>query len=273
MNAWGYADLLAKVPAGADWILADALAGEAIDPRAWSIVQPRLRELLGGPEGVRSRQPEAIARLVEGLMLAGFAMQASRSSRAASGAEHQFSHLWDMQHHTHEGRAPSHGFKVGIGTLASTALCEFMLTQSLDQLDIEACIATWPDESGRARAVRECFGEGELTALALHESGAKALEAPALRAHLEQVRRLWPELRGRVREQLIPFARLKAMLQDVGAPVEPEQIGITRQRLRESYRQACFIRRRFTVLDLAIRTGYLDRALDHIFGPQGAWPS
>ena len=28
MNAWGYADLLAKVPAGADWILADAVGAE-----------------------------------------------------------------------------------------------------------------------------------------------------------------------------------------------------------------------------------------------------
>src|SRR4029077_17844815 len=30
MNAWGYADLLAKVTAGADWLLADALGIEPI---------------------------------------------------------------------------------------------------------------------------------------------------------------------------------------------------------------------------------------------------
>ena len=51
-------------------------------------------------------------------MFGGFAMQSSKSSRPASGAEHQFSHLWDMQHHTHNGVAPSHGFKVGVATLA-----------------------------------------------------------------------------------------------------------------------------------------------------------
>ena len=39
MNASGYADLLAKIPAGADWILADALEIEAITQPAWSIVQ------------------------------------------------------------------------------------------------------------------------------------------------------------------------------------------------------------------------------------------
>ena len=37
MTASGYADLLAKVTAGADWIFADALGAEPIDPRAWAI--------------------------------------------------------------------------------------------------------------------------------------------------------------------------------------------------------------------------------------------
>src|SRR5204863_7822845 len=97
---------------------------EPIHPEAWRIVQGGLREMLGHPEGVPSGDANAISRLIEGLMLAGFAMQAAQTSRAASGAEHQFSHLWDMQHHTYQGQAPSHGFKVGIATLAVTALYE-----------------------------------------------------------------------------------------------------------------------------------------------------
>jgi len=66
--------------------------------------------------------------LVEGLMLGGFAMESARSSRVASGAEHMFSHTWDMQHHTHKGHAPSHGFKVGIGALG----IGYFSTQDLD---------------------------------------------------------------------------------------------------------------------------------------------
>ncbi len=138
MNSWGYADLLAKVPAGADWMLADAVGTEPIHAQAWAIIQGRLRETVASPAGVRARDPGAIGRLIEGLMLGGFAMQSAQSSRPASGAEHQFSHLWDNQHHTHNGRAPSHGFKVAIGTLATTALFEFMLEQPLDRLDLDA---------------------------------------------------------------------------------------------------------------------------------------
>ena len=80
--------------------------------------------------------------------MSGFAMQAAQSSRPASGAEHQFSHLWDMQHHTHDGVAPSHGFKVGIGTLASLALYEVLLRRDLEHLDVDAAVARWPWSSG-----------------------------------------------------------------------------------------------------------------------------
>ncbi len=60
-------------------------------------------------------------------------MQAVQSSRPASGAEHQFSHLWDMEHLRYNGASVSHGFKVGIGTLASTALFEMLLEAPVEQ--------------------------------------------------------------------------------------------------------------------------------------------
>src|SRR6266704_264693 len=90
LNASGYADLLAKTTAGADWILADALGVEAIALEAWHIVQSGLREMLSRPEGIGAGDANAISRLLQGLMLAGFAMQSAQTSRAASGAEHQF---------------------------------------------------------------------------------------------------------------------------------------------------------------------------------------
>jgi glycerol-1-phosphate dehydrogenase [NAD(P)+] len=272
MNAWGYADLLAKVTAGADWILADALGAEPMDARAWAIVQGRLRELVADPAGVRLRNPAAIRRLAEGLLLGGFAMQSARSSRPASGAEHQFSHLWDMQHHTHQGVAPSHGFKVGVGTMAITALYECLLEKPLDQLDVDRCSAAWPDGGKWSETVRGLFGAGELAVIAAREVGAKSGDPQSLRAQLQRLRAAWPHLRRRLRAQLIPFAELRRLLQAVGAPTEPEQIGISRARLRESFWQAFCIRRRFTVLDLAVRAGVFGECLDEIFGPHGAWP-
>ncbi len=271
MNGWGYADLAAKVTAGADWIIADALGEEPIDKQAWNIVQGGLHQALSDPKGVRAGVESAIGALVEGLMLGGFAMQATKSSRPASGAEHQFSHLWDMQHHTHEGAPPSHGAKVGIGTLAVTALYEALLAMPLESLDAESYAARWPDADEWLRLADARFQDAELKAVARREIAAKSITRAALRAQLSLLREVWPALRERLREQLVPFDTLKQRLHDAGAPVEPEQIGISRARLRETFHSAFFIRRRFTVLDLALRAGVLDEALDSLFGEGGRW--
>jgi glycerol-1-phosphate dehydrogenase [NAD(P)+] len=272
MNAAGYADLLAKTTAGADWLLADALSVEAIDRKAWNIVQGGLREALANPAGVRNRDVEAVRQLTEGLMLGGFAMQWVKSSRPAAGAEHQFSHLWDMQRHVHKGQIPLHGFKVGIGTLAAAGLYEYLLTQILDNLDVESCCARWPDEAAGEASVRSLFRQPELTTVALLESRAKWVEAGVLRGQLETLRRVWSGLKERLRQQLIPLPELKTRLRAAGAPVEPEEIGISRGRLRESFQQSYYLRRRFTVLDLAARCSLLEPALCHLFGPAGPWP-
>ncbi len=50
LTAAGYADLLAKVTAGADWILADALGAEPLDAHAWALVQAKLLDALADPQ-------------------------------------------------------------------------------------------------------------------------------------------------------------------------------------------------------------------------------
>lgn len=265
MTAAGYADLLAKITAGADWLVADALGVEPIDPQAWNIVQGGLREALSDPLGARNGNPEAIEKLTEGLMLGGFAMQWSKTSRPASGAEHQFSHLWDMQHHTHQGVAPSHGFKVGVATLAVANLYEFFLQQPLENLDVEKCCAAWPDEVAVKSAIQTMFPEEEIAEKSIEETIAKYIPRDELRAQLERLRDVWPELKMKLRNHLQPASTLKTMLDDAGAPTEPEQIGISRERLCHSFRQAYYLRRRFTILDLAMHTNLLEPALQSLF--------
>lgn len=273
LTAAGYADLLAKVTAGADWLLADALAVDPIDPKAWSLVQGDLQDALADPAGARAGDGHALTRLIEGLMLGGLAMQWSRTSRPASGAEHQFSHLWDMEHHTHEGRTPSHGFKVGVATLAITALYEQLLRHPFDEIDVARAVAAWPGADEAAARTRTLFARDAFADTALVETAAKHATRPELEAMLTRLRSHWPELRARLRAQLLPLSEIRRRLAAVGAPTEPGDIGLTRERLRATYLRAQHIRRRFTVLDLAVRTGVLEPALDRIFGPDGVWPA
>ena len=75
------------------------------------------------------------------------------------------------------------------------------------------------------------------------------------------LRTVWPELRGRLQRQLLPSAEIRRRLAAVGAPDRPEAIGITRERMADCAWRAQQIRRRFTVLDFALRTGLLQDIL------------
>jgi len=271
MTVSGYADLMAKVVCGADWILADALETEAIDPRAWESVQGGLRDALADPAGARVGDKRAIALLAEGLLLSGFAMQHTRTSRPASGAEHQFSHLWDMERHTYLGAAPSHGFKVGVATRFLAALYEQMLDEPFGRLEVSAACGQWPEWPVAEVNTRTLFAGTDISDLGVQETRAKYVSRAQLAHQLTQLKRLWPVLKPRLRAQLFTASDVKRRLETVGAPSEPEQIGVSRARLRDSVIRAQRIRRRFTVLDVAVRTGRLNVWLNGLFGKGKIW--
>lgn len=271
MTAAGYADLFAKVTAGADWILADSLQVEAIDQQAWNIVQAGLHEALADPEGVRKGDEKAIYALTSGLMLGGFAMQWSKSSRPASGAEHQFSHLWNMEHHSNHGEQISHGFQVAIGTLAIIALYEEVLKFPFDQLDIIKCCAAWPTAEELEEEARNLFKHTDFPEIGIQETGAKYIDAPALANQLHLLKDNWPSIKEKLQKQLVTFEEAKRRLEMVAAPHDPAHIGLTKEYLRKTFVRAQYIRRRFTVLDLVVRTNTLDLFLDRLFGKNGVW--
>ena len=272
MSASGYADLIAKIPAGADWMLADAVGADKMDDFAFGLVQEGLKEALCDPAGVHAGNVAKVEQLAEGLLLSGFAMQATLSSRPASGAEHQFSHLWDMEHLRFNGASVSHGFKVGIGTLASTAFLEMLLDAPVETLDVEKCVAAWKSWEETERDIRAIFdNDPEFVARGLKETRDKYVDQEGLREQLTRLKRAWPELRGRIRSQIIPFGEVHRRLELVGAPCEPEQIGISRARFRASFEKIPYMRSRYTVIDVAFRCGWMEEWLDRLFGKGGVW--
>ena len=192
-------------------------------------------------------------------------MQWSKTSRPASGAEHQFSHLWNMEHHTYQGEAPSHGFQVGVATLAVTRLYEKLLESPVEQLDVEACCNNWPEWDKLEERAVSMFQNTDFLETALKQSKDKYISREALAVQLEKLKAIWPELKEKLRKQLVPSEILKESLISVGAPVEPEQIGISAARMKDSFFRAWHIRSRFTVLDVAVRMNLLDQWSDELY--------
>jgi glycerol-1-phosphate dehydrogenase [NAD(P)+] len=269
MTASGYADLLGKLTAGADWLVADALGAEPLDARSWSLVQESLRAWTASPHLLRSGDEAAVGRLFTGLLMTGLAMQAHRSSRPASGSEHQFSHLWEMHEATHG--AVSHGFKVGLGSLASAALYERVLRRDLAALDVAALARAWPSRAELERAVRQSHPNPAIQEKAVEQSLAKHPTPAGLSERLHLLRERWPALRERLEAQLLPAARLRELLAEAGCPTRPAEIGKSATQLWESYAPARQIRSRYTVFDLAAEAGCFDACVGELFAPGGFW--
>ena len=200
MAASGFADLLAKVPAGADWILAYELGACAWHDRAWHTVQDGLPDALANPEGVAAMETEPMRKFVEGLMLGGFAMQDMQSSRPASGAEHMFSHILEMRDHTYKGDIVPHGIQVGVYTHFMTKFFEQILAFDYTKLDVDACVAAWPDWPTEEALARKLFAGTKFPDVGVTSTKAKYLDKDGLRAQLMIAKTRWPEIKARLED-------------------------------------------------------------------------
>jgi len=258
MAASGFADLMAKVPAGADWILAYELGASVWHDSAWHTVQDGLKEAIGDPEGVVAKKTEPLTRFVEGLMLGGFAMQDMQSSRPASGAEHLFSHLLEMRDHVFNGDIVPHGIQVGVFTLFMSRVYELILDFDYTKLDVDRCLENWIPLEEAEKVGAEAFAHTKFPDLGVNAVRAKFVDRETARARLEDFRSRWPEIRERLAGQLVPSAEIKRRLEVVGAPTSPEAIGSTVEATLSDVRKTIFMRDRYMALDFLALTGQLD---------------
>ena len=258
MTGWGYGDLAGKVPAGGDWMIADALGIEAIDDVAWPMVQDGLEGWLSQPERIAAGDRDAIEGLFLGLTLVGLAMEAHGSSRPASGADHQIAHLWEMDDLCHGGERVSHGACVAVGTMAVLRMFDWLLARDLPAL--LPAQPSGPSLADKEAEIRRLFGAGEIADRAMAETRLKHVEGAALEARLKHLSAIWPELSARLGARLWRAGRMAAHLARAGAPVTGAEIGVDERYLHQSILKARFLRSRYTVLDLLDECGLLEQA-------------
>ncbi len=245
---------------------------DPIDPLAWQLVQSGVSAALSQPEALAAGDPDAYEGLVSGLILSGLAMQVYRGTRPASGAEHYFAHLWELDHLGADEDPPvSHGHKVAIGTLAMSAFYERFLARDLAALDIEAAVAAWAPWDQVEADIRRRF-TGALADHAVNETKVKYVDGsrPAwasgdLRGELDRA------ASGAIEAQVVPARTLQQMLRAAGAPAVPEDIGLTAEAVRATFPRAMYYRSRYTVLDLAREAGWFEQLVDEVFAPGGLW--
>lgn len=249
MMAAGYADLFAKVVAGAEWKVSDLLGILPIDKKAWDLVQKNLRMWL--------EDSSNLGYLFDGLASTGYSMQVYNDSRPASGMEHLMSHVWEMEGLTCNGADVSHGFKVGIGTLAAIRLMEFVIGLKEEEArKLAKPCETLVERQANVKELlkKNCYGNPEKITFDKFKEGDAALE------RRELIFRNWDRIRHLLKGQIFSYAETRRLLQEAKAPVNPREIGLDKEQFYHGLFTAQLIRARYTFLDLLYEAGLLEEA-------------
>ena len=126
MTAAGFGDIIGKYTCLTDWKMAHIVKGEPIHEKAYSMMERAVEACVETFEGLTRYEDNAVAKLMNALIMAGLSMAECGNSRPASGSEHHLSHFLEMDFARRGEKIPMHGIKVGIGTLVAIELYNYI---------------------------------------------------------------------------------------------------------------------------------------------------
>ncbi len=118
----GVGDILAKYCCLTDWRISSFLTGETYGKDAATLMYEAVRACDESIPALLKGESDAVQKLMNALIISGYAMVIAGNSRPASGAEHHMSHFLEMDFLRRGERIPLHGVKVGLGTAVSLYL-------------------------------------------------------------------------------------------------------------------------------------------------------
>ena len=265
MTASGYGDLYAKLPAGVDWFLADRLGIEKIHREAWDLVQKDLPLWLAEPGKLKGGDANALSGIFRGLTMSGCAMQVYRDSRPASGAEHFFSHVWEMEHLSRGGVPLSHGFKVAMGTVISVSLMEAFYSLPPAEITVDACRPFRQSWEERLSSIEKRFPDPVVREMIVKGCRAKWTDDDEWAARVRRIAQLLPELKEFAAQRFGSAKKTARDLAEAGCPVSPAEFGVSPERVKDTVIKAQMMRKRYTVLDALYETGQLEKILNRLY--------
>lgn len=222
----GLGDMLAKYVSVCEWRISHLVYGDPYCEEIAGMVRACLARIVAQADGLMRREPAALQAVLEGLVISGISMAFAEISRPASGLEHYFSHLWEMQALRRGEPSALHGIQVGVGTLLTLWLYEQLLKDKpLDLRKAETAYAAFDPAAWEAE-VRRLFGPIAPEILAIERKAGK--NDPE--KHAERLRRIaghWDEIQRIIREELPPRETINQLMTRCGMPRVPGDMGLT----------------------------------------------
>jgi glycerol-1-phosphate dehydrogenase [NAD(P)+] len=250
MIAAGFGDMLCKFSASADWRLGALLWGESFDEAIARRSVAAAQACVDSAPSIGAAQPAGLEKLMAALVESGHCMAEAGHSRPASGAEHQYSHYWEMRL-LREGRPPIlHGLKVGIGTLETARLWDGVRNMTEAEAVERLARSRLPPRLEEEARIREAFGTAAEEVILGHERFLSIGEAE-YETLKKRVVAGWKDILA-LAESVPTAAETARLLVVAGCPVDPRELGLGEEEIGLGLRNAHYLRDRFTIKKLSL---------------------
>lgn len=221
----GLGDMVAKYIALCEWRIAHIVTGEFYCEEVAALMRAAMAKVVGAADGIPTRDPDAMAAIAEGLIIAGVGMAYAGSSRPASGLEHYFSHMWEMMALDRGKPYALHGIQVGVGTVLCMKLYRRIRQVRPDRARAQAWMQAFRREDWEAQ-VRRIYGKAA-GAIIRTEDACRKNDPDKHAARLDRLIARWDEILRVIDEELPDYDALCGLMAKTGMPMRPSDLGLS----------------------------------------------
>ena len=256
----GVGDLIAKYVSLVEWEISHIVADEYYCPVIAHMVRCALNKVVDAAPALLRREPDAVAAVMEGQVIAGMAMKYAGISSPASGVEHYFSHVWDMRSLAFEdAKADLHGIQCGIGTLYALKIYDMLKGISVDVEHAKQKAAEF-DFNKHSELIRTFIGKGSV-AMIEGEGKEHKYDLNKHDAHIKRIAKEWDKIMALIKG--VPsYAEVKKLMESIGAPTDASCIGYTPQQVKTTFILTKDIRDKYVLSRLVFDLGLEREAME-----------
>lgn len=260
----GLGDMVAKYVSICEWRIANRLLGEDFCPVIAQMVRDAVHKCVTNAQALVCREPEAVAAVMEGLVITGIAMSYAGMSRPASGMEHYISHIWDMRALAVPGSVmDTHGIQCGVGTLMAMRAYEQIRQLTPDKDKALAYAADFDLDSWNAQLTAH-LADGA-NAMIQNEQKEGKYDKVKHAARLTTILEAWADILQIIDEEIPTYEFVENALKTVNAVTAPEQIGFRPEEIRNAFLMSKDIRDKYVGTRLLWDLGELETVADKLF--------
>lgn len=255
----GLGDMLAKYISIAEWRISRIINGEYYCDTVASMINEALNECMDNLNGIPTRDKNAIAAVMNGLVLSGIAANYAGVTRPVSGMEHYLSHICDMRAAEFGAHSDLHGIQCGAATIECLKIYEKLRKVTPDREKALAYVAAFSYDSWKEK-LRHWLGNGAEAMIANEEREHK-YDRNSHRARLDRIIAHWDDIQSVIRTLPLP-SEIVPKLNRIGLPTSFAEIGFTDEERKNAILFSKDIRDKYIGSRLMWDLGIIDEMTD-----------